>query len=96
MSQIWKWIKRIWEFCGSDPEALAQLSHIGWGGFLTLTVHLHYSTLISAVAIAMFAVLKELSEFWTETGETRGSSLVDTAFWWMGILIAAFFRWVVT
>ena len=35
-----------------------------------------------------FAVLKEISEYWTETGETIGSTLKDISFWAAGIALA--------
>ncbi len=88
MRSLWQKIKSAWEFCGSNPEALAQLAHIGWGAALTLGVARHASSLWSAVAIALaFAVLKEISEYWTETGETRGSTLKDIGFWTVGIVL---------
>ena len=89
MKGLWRKIKAAWEFCGSNPEALAQLAHTGWGAALTLAVARHTSSLWWAVAIVFaFAVLKEISEFWTETGETRGSTLTDIAFWAAGIVLA--------
>jgi hypothetical protein len=89
MKTLWQKIKAAWEFCGSNPEALAQLAHIGWGAALTLAVARHTASLWSAFAVALaFAVLKEISEYWTETGETRGSTLQDIGFWAAGIVLA--------
>jgi len=89
MKGLWQKIKAAWEFCGSNPDALAQLAHIGWGAALTLAVARHGSSLWSAVGIVLaFAVLKEISEYWTETGETRGSTLKDIGFWTVGIALA--------
>ena len=85
---MWYWIKATWEFCGSDSEALAQLSHIGWGGFLTLAFYLHFSLWVSIAIVLTFAVLKEISEIWTETRETAGSLVTDVLFWWIGIVLA--------
>jgi hypothetical protein len=89
MRRLWQKIKAAWEFCGSNPEALAQLAHIGWGAALTLAVARHSSSLWLAVGIVLaFAVLKEISEYWTETGQTRGSTLQDIGFWAAGIALA--------
>jgi uncharacterized membrane protein len=89
MKGLWQKIKAAWEFCGSNPDALAQLAHIGWGAALTLAVARHTSSLWSAVGIVLaFAVLKEISEYWTETDETRGSTLKDVGFWAAGIALA--------
>jgi hypothetical protein len=89
MRGLWQKIKTAWEFCGSNPEALAQLAHIGWGAALTLGVARHTSSLWLAAAIAfVFAVLKEISEYWTEKDETRGSTLTDIGFWTSGIVLA--------
>lgn len=89
MKALWQKIKAAWEFCGSNPEALAQLAHIGWGAALTLAVARHTSSLRWAAGIVLaFAVLKESSEYWTETGETRGSTLADIGFWAVGIALA--------
>jgi hypothetical protein len=89
LKNLWQKIKAAWEFCGSNPEALAQLAHIGWGAALTLAVARHTSSLWLAAGIVLaFAVLKEISEYWTETGETRGSTLKDVVFWTIGIALA--------
>jgi hypothetical protein len=89
LTTLWQKIKAAWEFCGSNPEALAQLAHIGWGAALTLAVARHTSSLRWAAGIVLaFAVLKESSEYWTETGETRGSTLADIGFWAVGIALA--------
>jgi len=89
LKTLWQKIKAVWEFCGSNPEALAQLAHIGWGAALTLAVARHTSSIWLAAAIVLaFAVLKEISEYWTETSETRGSTLTDIGFWAVGIALA--------
>lgn len=85
---IWEYVKALWEWCGSDAEALAQLAHVGWGCALALLLNAHMATPFSLSVAVGFSVLKELSEYWTETGETRGSTITDLAFWWIGILIA--------
>ena len=81
-------LKRLWNWLGSNPETLAQLAHVGWGGFLTLLLHAHYSMTVSAIAVGVFALGKELAEYWTESAVTRGSTIIDILFFWMGILAA--------
>jgi pimeloyl-ACP methyl ester carboxylesterase len=88
IKRVWQWVRETWERCGSDPEYLAQLAHIGWGGFLALALALRLPIVEAAVVAAVLAVLKELSEYWTETGETRGSTLLDILFWCVGIAAA--------
>jgi hypothetical protein len=40
IKRLWEWVRETWERSGSDPEYLAQLAHIGWGGFLALALAL--------------------------------------------------------
>ena len=87
-AKMWQKLKNIWEYLGSSPKALAQLAHIGFGGFLTDAAAVWWPFKWAALGVAVFAVLKELSEFWTETDETRGSTIEDCAFWGLGIILA--------
>jgi len=89
IKRLWKWVRETWERCGSDPEYLAQLAHIGWGGFLALALSLRLPIAEAIAVAAVLAVLKELSEYWTETADTRGSTPLDILFWCVGIAIAA-------
>lgn len=84
----WKVIKVVWEWLGSSSACLAQLAHIGWGGFLTLAVATWCSPWWAVLVVFAFALFKEFSEFWTETSETRGSTIGDIIFWSIGILSA--------
>ncbi len=92
IKRLWKWVREFWARCGSEPEYLAQLAHIGWGGFLALALALRFPIAEAVAIAAAFAVLKELSEYWTETGETRGSTLLDILFWCVGIAAAIIFQ----
>lgn len=85
-------MKKAWNWLGSNPEALAQLAHFAWGGFLTLLLYAHFSMLVSVIVVGLFSLAKELTEYFTETATTRGSTLLDISVFWLGILTAYLLR----
>lgn len=75
-----------------DSNTLAQLAHVGWGGFLTLLLTLFVGAWWATAVVAAFTLGKESAEslglaFW-EPKQTWLSSTIDVAFWFIGIALA--------
>lgn len=63
-----------------------QISHIGWGAFLTLAFAHHVGVWFAALYLFIVASLKEaVFDPLVETKALQGSGWVDWAFWCLGI-----------
>lgn len=69
---------------------ISQISHVGWGAFLTVALALHlparHAAWEAALVVLTFATLKEgVFDPLTETIAEQGSGIEDWAFWILGI-----------
>ena len=75
----------------TQEEITAQLAHIGWGGFLTLLAAIFLPIeAASAIAVAIAAGKESTESIWGawEAKQTWRSSLIDFAYFLIGIAIA--------
>jgi uncharacterized protein involved in cysteine biosynthesis len=67
-----------------------QIAHVGWAGFLTLLLAGHIRLAYAALAVFLFASIKEaVFDPLTETKAEQGSGWEDWAFWLLGIGLGA-------
>jgi hypothetical protein len=69
-----------------------QISHVGWGAFLTLAIAQHETPLHAVLVVLAAATVKEaIVDPLTETVALQGSGFEDWAFWCLGIVVGLAF-----
>ena len=74
---------------------LAQISHVGWGAYLTMAISQHTTLGHAALWVLAGATIKEgIFDPLTETKALQGSGFQDWSFWCLGIVlgIASFWK----